>query len=158
MTAINVINAWICQVEENNIIPRFGDLTVTDGRITDMRLRSYPQFITPDVNSINAAGRVLLPPFVNFHDHIYSRLAKGLPTSGAMNKFTDILENLWWPLDRALDADMITACAKLATAESLRYGVTYIFDHHVSPNATTGSLDLIHCGHARMWTARCAEF
>lgn len=143
MDQYKIINAWICQVGKNSIVPQFGDLTVSEGRITDIRVRKYPEMAIADRHTIDAGGRVVLPPFVNFHDHIYSRLAKGMPVKGPMENFTAILDQLWWTLDRALDAEMINACAQLAAVESLQNGVTYIFDHHASPHATEGSLDII---------------
>jgi cytosine/adenosine deaminase-related metal-dependent hydrolase len=80
---------------------------------------------------------------INFHDHFYSRLAKGLPTKGPMDDFGNILKNLWWKLDRALDQDMIRASAQMALLESIRNGVTYIFDHQSSPDSAAGSLNII---------------
>jgi cytosine/adenosine deaminase-related metal-dependent hydrolase len=70
-------------------------------------------------------------------------LAKGLPLSGAMDTFLHILENLWWKLDNALDLEMVRASVQMAVIESIRQGVTYIFDHHASPNSTDQSLSLI---------------
>ena len=82
-------------------------------------------------------------PFVNFHDHIYSRLAKGLPLKGDFGNFQNVLHNLWWKLDRALDSEMIVASAQMAALESIRNGVTYIFDHHSSQNEISGNLTTI---------------
>ena len=53
------------------------------------------------------------------------------------------IENLWWQLDRALDEDMVEACTRLGAAESLRNGVSYVFDHHSSPSYIRGSLETI---------------
>ncbi len=127
------------------IVPRFGDLEIVDGRIGDFSERKYPEIIKVGSKKgvIDAGGRVATLPLVNFHDHIYSRLAKGVPATGAMGTFPEILENLWWRLDRALDREMIAACTVLAVQESIRNGVTYIFDHHASPAMAAGSLTLI---------------
>lgn len=93
-----------------------------------------------DADEIDAAGRVITVPLINFHEHFYSRLAKGLPVQGPMDNFYHVLENLWWKLDKALDLEMVRASAQLGAMESIRNGVTYIFDHHASPNATNESL------------------
>jgi cytosine/adenosine deaminase-related metal-dependent hydrolase len=82
-------------------------------------------------------------PLVNFHDHIYSRLGKGLPLTGDFSNFVNVLKNLWWKLDQLLDEGMNNASAEMTALESIRNGVTYIFDHHASPNATKGSLKTI---------------
>lgn len=57
--------------------------------------------------------------------------------------FTDILESVWWRLDRALDSELISWSARLGALEALEAGTTAIVDHHSSPNAIDGSLDLI---------------
>ncbi len=144
-TKYKICNVWICRIEDSKILPQFGDLEIDNGRITDLTERRYPELRTDidEKNHIDAAGRVATVPMINFHDHIYSRLARGLPASGPMDRFVDILENLWWRLDSRLDPDMVRVCTKLAVEESVRNGVTCIFDHHASPNAVAGILDII---------------
>lgn len=57
--------------------------------------------------------------------------------------FVEILEQIWWRLDAALDLDMLWASARLGAVEALLCGTTGIVDHHESPNAIEGSLDVI---------------
>lgn len=57
--------------------------------------------------------------------------------------FLSVLEQIWWRLDAALDLDMIYWSAKLGAMEALLSGTTGIIDHHESPNAIEGSLDVI---------------
>jgi cytosine/adenosine deaminase-related metal-dependent hydrolase len=57
--------------------------------------------------------------------------------------FGSILEQIWWRLDCALDLDMLRASARLGAMEALMCGTTAIIDHHESPNAIEGSLDVI---------------
>ena len=57
--------------------------------------------------------------------------------------FSEILEQIWWRLDAALDLDMLRASARLGALEALLCGTTGIVDHHESPNAIEGSLDVI---------------
>ena len=78
------------------------------------------------------------------HTHLYSALARGMlepPRTPAT--FTQILELVWWRLDRALDHDMIRASAMLGALEALEAGTTAIVDHHSSPGAIDGSLDIV---------------
>ena len=58
-------------------------------------------------------------------------------------RFGEILEQIWWRLDAALDLEMIRASALLGATEALMSGTTAIVDHHESPNAIEGSLDVI---------------
>lgn len=144
---LTITNAWICQISGQKIIPVFGDILISNGRISDIREKDFRDFLSKlqqnSDDSIDAGGRVITVPMINFHDHFYSRLAKGLPVKGSMGNFKLILQNLWWKLDLALDTEMIRASAQMAALESIRNGVTYIFDHHSSPNSANGSLEVI---------------
>lgn len=135
-------NAWLCQIDSENVNPLFGNILIENGIITQINSAEISTW-QKDVDIIDAQGRVVTIPNVNFHEHIYSRLVKGLPLNGSMNNFPEILKNLWWKLDQLLDFDMIKASAYMASVESLRNGVTYIFDHHSSPSHILGSLNII---------------
>ncbi|HMJ75428.1 MAG TPA: amidohydrolase family protein [Iamia sp.] len=78
------------------------------------------------------------------HHHLYSALARGMPApSRTPTTFLEVLELIWWRLDRALDLDTVRASARLGALEALECGTTAIVDHHSSPNAIEGSLDVI---------------
>ena len=78
------------------------------------------------------------------HHHLYSALARGMPPPPAdPTSFLEVLENIWWRLDRALDLEMLEWSAKLGALEALEAGTTAIIDHHESPNAIEGSLSVI---------------
>src|SRR4249920_2450658 len=84
------------------------------------------------------------PGMVCAHHHLYSTLARGMPAPPRQPaRFGEILEQIWWRLDAALDLDMIRASALLGATEALMSGTTAIVDHHESPNAIEGSLDVI---------------
>jgi cytosine/adenosine deaminase-related metal-dependent hydrolase len=82
--------------------------------------------------------------FVCAHHHLYSTLARGMPAPPRVpTNFSEILEQIWWRLDAALDLDMLRASARLGAVEALLCGTTGIVDHNESPNAIEGSLDVI---------------
>ena len=84
------------------------------------------------------------PGLVCAHHHLYSALARGMPAPPrSPRNFVEILELVWWRLDRALDLEMIRWSARLGALEALESGTTAIIDHHSSPNAIEGSLDAI---------------
>ncbi|MEA1903813.1 MAG: amidohydrolase family protein [Actinomycetota bacterium] len=84
------------------------------------------------------------PGMVCGHHHLYSALARGMPAPPATpSNFAEILELVWWRLDTALDLEMIRWSAMLGALEALEHGTTAIIDHHESPNAIEGSLDVI---------------
>lgn len=90
------------------------------------------------------------PGLVCGHHHLYSTLARGMPAPPRQpTAFGEILEQIWWRLDAALDLEMLRASALLGATEALMCGTTAIVDHHESPNAIEGSLDVI--------AAACAE-
>jgi cytosine/adenosine deaminase-related metal-dependent hydrolase len=87
---------------------------------------------------------VTTPGLVCGHHHLYSALARGMPAPAQPpTTFTEILERVWWRLDVALDLEMIRWSAMLGALEALECGTTAIVDHHESPAAIEGSLDVI---------------
>ena len=84
------------------------------------------------------------PGLVCAHHHLYSALARGMPAPPRTPaNFTDILELVWWRLDRALDEESIRWSAMLGALEALERGCTAIIDHHESPEAIEGSLSIV---------------
>ena len=78
------------------------------------------------------------------HHHLYSTLARGMPATAKTPKnFLEILQQVWWRLDAALDNEMIYWSAMLGACEALMNGTTCIIDHHESPNCIEGSLSTI---------------
>ncbi len=84
------------------------------------------------------------PGLVCGHHHLYSSLARGMPAPPRQpTDFRSILEQIWWRLDTALDLEMLRWSAMLGALEALQCGTTAIVDHHESPHAIEGSLDVI---------------
>ncbi len=93
---------------------------------------------------IDGSGKLAIPGLINAHTHLYSSLARGMAvTPFAPTSFTEILEQLWWKLDKALDPESLRASALIGAMEAARCGVTTLIDHHASPNAIPGSLDAV---------------
>ena len=84
------------------------------------------------------------PGLVCSHHHLYSALARGMPSPPKTpTTFVGILEQVWWRLDLALDMEMVRWSAMLGALEALEHGTTAIIDHHSAPNAVEGSLSVI---------------
>jgi putative selenium metabolism protein SsnA len=108
------------------------------GTTNDMK-RRYP-----DAESVDCSGKLVLPGFICSHHHFYSTMARGMAIPGKpASNFVEILERLWWRLDRALSDEDITLSAQIPLIECIRNGTTTVIDHHASPGKREGSLDLI---------------
>ena len=99
---------------------------------------------TAGSRSIDCSGKYITKSFACGHHHAYSALARGM---GAPKKepasFNEILQYVWWTLDKALDADIIRSCAMVTAIACAKNGVTFVIDHHASPFAVEGSLQII---------------
>lgn len=105
------------------------------GRTADLRERF------PDAQYIDAKGGLIMPGFINTHEHIYSAMARGLSIKGYSPKgFLDILDGQWWTIDRHLTMEQIKYSAMDTMISCIRNGVTTIFDHHASFGCLRGSL------------------
>jgi putative selenium metabolism protein SsnA len=101
----------------------------------------------PDGPHIDVSGCLVIPGNVCSHHHLYSGLARGMPgPKSSPRNFVEILERIWWRLDRALDLETVELSARLGAVEALRAGTTSIVDHHASPNAINSSLDALSDG------------
>jgi putative selenium metabolism protein SsnA len=100
--------------------------------------------IPDDAAVRDCSGCLVIPGVVCAHHHLYSVLARGMPYRlDAPRNFLQILQRVWWRLDRAMDEDLVRVSALVGGLEALLSGTTTIVDHHASPNAIPGSLDLI---------------
>lgn len=122
---------------DNGAIAIENDLILEVGKSADL----LAKYSTAD-EKIDAHGKLILPGFVCAHGHFYGMYSRGMntcdePASG----FLEVLERLWWRLDRALDAESNYLSTLIYSIEGLRAGTTCIVDHHASPSHIAGSLD-----------------
>jgi putative selenium metabolism protein SsnA len=114
------------------------DLVIADGRIA--AVGAAP----PGAARRDCSGTLIVPGNVCAHHHLYSALARGMPYElEPPTSFLQILQRVWWRLDRALDEPAIRLSALRGGLDALLAGTTTIIDHHASPNAIDGSLDII---------------
>lgn len=95
----------------------------------------------PGTSFIDAGGRVIMPGLINTHMHLYSTFARGMALKDAPpNNFQEILERLWWRLDKVLTLEDVYYSALIPLIDCVKNGTTTIFDHHASPGAVQDSL------------------
>lgn len=98
----------------------------------------------PNAERLDARGQYVLPGNICAHTHFYGAYARGMAIPGPAPKdFPEILQKLWWPLDRSLDAESIQYSVLPCLVDAIKHGTTTLIDHHASPNAIDGSLDII---------------
>ncbi|OGO58274.1 MAG: hypothetical protein A2Z32_04730 [Chloroflexi bacterium RBG_16_69_14] len=115
-----------------------GDLAIEDGRV------AVPEVVPVGAERVDCSGCLVVPGNVCAHTHLYSALARGMPYGlGPPHDFVEILRRVWWRLDRALDPTTIRASALAGGMEALLAGTTTLIDHHASPAAVDGSLDIV---------------
>ncbi|MBR5970328.1 MAG: putative aminohydrolase SsnA [Lachnospiraceae bacterium] len=118
-----------------------GAVVMEDTRIREVGERNAMQARYPEASVVDAKGGVIMPGLINAHTHIYSGLARGLAIDGNNpTNFYEILDGTWWNIDRHLTLDGTRACAYATILDSLRNGVTTLFDHHASFKEIPGSL------------------
>ena len=124
-------------IEDGAVVIR--DNKIVDVDITENILKKYS-----DEDVIDVEGQVIMPGFINTHHHIYSAFARGMASSGKPNEnFLEILENLWWKIDKKLTLEDLEYSAYTTYIDCIKKGVTTVFDHNASPYAVTGSLEAI---------------
>ena len=99
----------------------------------------YAQY--PGAEYIDARGGLIMPGLINAHNHIYSAFARGLSIKGHNPKnFLEILDGLWWKIDRNLLLEDTYWSAMATYLDCIRNGCTTVFDHHASYGGVRGSL------------------
>jgi len=110
----------------------------------------------PDVEFIDAQNGLIMPGFINMHNHIYSTFARGLSINGYNPKnFMDILEGQWFKLDSEMTNEASYQSGRIAYLESLKNGVTTMFDHQASYGEIEGSLDQLSKAATEMGVRTC---
>jgi putative selenium metabolism protein SsnA len=126
---------------------------IEDGLIR--RIAPREEIPGPFDRTLDATGKVVMPGLVNAHMHFYSTLVRGLGKAAPSKDFQEVLDNLWWRLDRQLTLDDVEISADVVLADAVRKGTTTLVDHHASPHAVTGSLDRIGAAVRRAGVRAC---
>ncbi len=129
--------------DQRRILPDHA-LLIRDGVIAEMGPSEALEARYPEEPRLDARGQWAMPGHIVPHTHFYGAFARGMAIPGpAPAAFPEILQRLWWPLDQALDEDAVRLSAEIMLVDAIRNGATTLFDHHASPNALAGSLDVI---------------
>lgn len=142
------------RILENHALYIEGDRIVALGPSSELRAK-YPR-----AETLDAQGQYVMPGNICAHTHFYGAFARGMAIPGdAPKDFPEILERLWWRLDKALTLEDARYSALVCLIDAIKHGATTLIDHHASPNAIEGSLDVITeaVGQAGLRVCLCYE-
>jgi putative selenium metabolism protein SsnA len=136
-------NAKIVTWGSNNQIPDCYDLLINGGLIEKIAPQGTLTEAQEEV--VDARGQLLMPGNICAHTHYYGAFSRGWAYPGEpASNFVEILERLWWRLDKALSPEAVKYSALVCLVDAIKYGTTTLFDHHASPSCIEGSLDIEH--------------
>ena len=136
-----LINGRVITQDKNNPYIENGAVVIKKEKIiavgkAEEILKNYS-----DDEIIDVENKVIMPGIINAHHHIYSAFARGMASSGKAPKdFMEILEGLWWKIDKKLTLEDLKYSAYTTYIDCIKNGVTTVFDHNASPYAVKNSL------------------
>ena len=139
-----ITHAQVATLGDSPTIIDDGALLLAGGAIAEVGTTGELTARHPGVERWDAENQLVLPAAICAHTHFYGAFARGMAIPGdPPASFPQILERLWWRLDKVLTAEDVRYSALVCLVDAIRHGTTTLFDHHASPNAIEGSLDII---------------
>ncbi len=139
-----IINGRLITWDNPNQILEDQAVFISGDRIFEISPQADLIWQLPDAERVDARGQYVMPGNICGHTHFYGAFARGMAIPGPAPKdFPEILEKLWWPLDKALTEIDVYYSAMVMLIDAIKNGTTTLIDHHASPNAIDGSLDQI---------------
>lgn len=137
-------NATVITFDDANPMITDGAVRMAGDTINDIGASADLLALYPDDERWDAHGMILMPGQICAHTHFYGAFARGMYIPGPPAKdFPEVLEKLWWRLDKALDLAGVQSSAEVCLVDAIRNGTTTLIDHHASQSAIDGSLDAI---------------
>lgn len=137
-----IINGKLITWQKPNKILNDKALYIKDGVIKEIgpQQELASRFISEEV--VDAQGQYIMPGGICGHTHFYGAFARGMAIPGLPPKdFLEILQKLWWPLDKSLSTQDIKYSALVCMIDAIKHGTTTLIDHHASPNCIENCLD-----------------
>ncbi len=133
----------VTMTEPNQVLPDSA-LAIQGEQILDLGPSADLEVRYPQAERLDATGRLVMPGLICAHTHFYGAFARGMALPGEpASNFPEILERLWWRLDRALWSEDVRTSALVCLVDAIRHGTTTLIDHHASQGRIAGSLDAI---------------
>jgi putative selenium metabolism protein SsnA len=139
-----ITNGRVATLGKGNQIIENGAVRVDSALVTHVGDTRVLERNYPDEEVLDARGQLVMPGSICAHTHFYGAFARGMAVPGEPPaNFPQILERLWWRLDKALTLEDVRYSALVCLVDAIKHGTTALIDHHASPNAIEGSLDVI---------------
>ncbi|MDR1619052.1 MAG: putative aminohydrolase SsnA [Clostridiales bacterium] len=153
-------NGRLLTRDERNTYHENGAVCCDGGVIVEIGKTAALKQMYPEAEFLDAGGGVIMPGLINAHSHIYSALSRGLSIKGYNPvNFYEVLDGMWWAIDRRLTLAGTRCSASQTYIDSIKNGVTTLYDHHAGYGAIEGSLfeiaDVARAMHYR--TCLCYE-
>lgn len=142
--ALLITNGTVVTLGDKNKIITDGAVLIVDGVIQAVGKAATVKKQARGAQVLDAKGKVIMPGFINAHTHLYSTFCRGMaPKQPPATNFVEVLERLWWPLDKALNSKDVLYSSLIPLIDCIKNGTTTIIDHHESQDFQTGSLTVI---------------
>lgn len=139
-----ITNGLLLTMDPRCPVIQSGALRVEQGRIVDIGSTDQIAGEQRGQTVIDADGKLVMPGLICAHTHFYGAFARGMAVPGEPPAdFVQVLRQLWWRLDKALDSESVAFSALVCLVDAIKHGTTTLIDHHASPNFIDGSLDVI---------------
>jgi putative selenium metabolism protein SsnA len=139
-----ITNGTVVTLGAENRVIENGAVYIRGDTIAEIGATNHLTTKYPNVERLDARGKLVMPGSIVAHTHFYGAFARGMAVPGpAASNFPQILGHLWWKIDRALTLEDCRMSALVCLVDAIRNGTTTLIDHHASPNAIDGSLDAI---------------
>ncbi len=139
-----ITNSTLITFGKESQVIHDGAILITGQHIADLGSTAELRSKYPTEEILDAQGKIAMPGLICAHTHFYGAFARGMAIpSEAPQNFPEILEKLWWQLDKALLWQDIRYSALVCLVDAIRHGTTTLIDHHASPSDIEGSLDII---------------
>ena len=119
---------YVVTMDEDMRVYRDGAVVFRGDRIVDVGKTEDIMRKHSDDEVIDAKGKMVLPGFVNTHNHLYQTIMRGLSDDGEGMR----PEGYRWDIDllRGLDRDACYASGAMSMVEMIRSGITCTQDSH----------------------------
>ncbi|MCB0191018.1 MAG: putative aminohydrolase SsnA [Anaerolineae bacterium] len=139
-----ITNGTVLSFHPGNEVIENGAVYYEDDTIVAVGPAAELEAQYPNAHKLDSAGKLIMPGMICAHTHFYGSFARGMAIPGdPPENFMQILEQLWWKVDRALTLEASKYSALVALVDAVRHGTTTLIDHHASPNHIAGSLDAL---------------